>query len=216
MRMPFAWAFVAAVLLLFGRHAAAAPCAPAEVAGATGQPLQQGVTTSGWYAFTFCPGDYDVGYWYAYGTWASVLPAAMSEIQAARQSVDAFRAAVAGRLTGQECEIAMERGAATLMIDAAAVGTHDALCTALRDDMAARWPPAPVWAVVPSSTGSRPVYRVVDGVRQTSAVYGVRAANSELCACSSMTALQAGSESNRWCPTQGMSASMVTLCGRTQ
>lgn len=205
---------VALLALLLSCAFPAQACAPAEVQGATGQPIRTGTTPTGWYAFTFCPGDYSVGYWYAYGTWGAVLPAAVAEIHAARSSVQAFRAAVAQRLTGRQCSITFEAGTPTLMIDTDALASHEALCDALHAAMAAFWPPAPVWGVVPSSTGSRPVYRVVDGVRQTSAVYGVRATNEERCACTPATALAAGSERNRWCPTQGMSPTLVTLCGR--
>ena len=184
-------------------------CAPAEVTGGTGSAIHVGSKGGGVFAFTFCADDYTVRPLYLYAPWAALTPTVLADIQAARESVDAFRAQVA-KVTGRQCEIEAKE----LMVEADAAATHWELCSAMHDDMLAHWPPDPVWAVVPSSSGSRPVYRVVDGVRQTSAVYGVRATNGETCACSKATALPAGTEATRWCPTQGMSASMVTLCGR--
>ncbi len=205
-------------LLLQAGTAAAQTCAPAEVQGATGQPIRTGTTATGWFAYTFCPGDYRVGHWYAYGPWGQVLTTATREIHAARAGMDAFRAAVAQRLTGRQCEIERDAEGVQAMVDAEAWHSHSELCFALRDAMAAAWPPAPVWQVVPAlaPATTRPVYEVVDGVRQTRAVYGVRATPEEFCACTAATALPAGSPRNRWCPVEGMKASLVTLCGRVQ
>lgn len=216
MRIWFAWAFLAACLLLGCQRAHA--CAPAEVAGATGQPLRSGTTAQGWYAYTFCPTDYSVGVWYAYGTWDAVLPAAVAEIHAAREGLAAFRAAVALNLPGRQCEIERDADGVQAMVEAEAWDTHRSLCFALRDAMAAQWPPQPVWQVVPplSPATTRPVYPVVDGIRGSQPVYGVRATPEEKCACTPATAIPAGSPRNRWCPLEGGSKSHVTLCGRVQ
>jgi hypothetical protein len=200
---------VALLALLLSCAFPAQACAPAEVTGGTGSAIHVGSKGGGVFAFAFCADDYAVRPLYLYAPWAALTPAVLADIQAARASVEAFSAAV-GQVTGRQCVIE----ARELMVEADAAATHWELCAAMHDDMLARWPPDPVWAVVPSSTGSRPVYRVVDGVRQTSAVYGVRATNGETCACTKATALPAGTASTRWCPTQGMSATLVTLCGR--
>jgi hypothetical protein len=184
-------------------------CAPAEVNGGTGNPIHVGSKGGGVFAFAFCTSDYAVRPLYLYAPWSALTPEVLAEIQAARTSLEAFRAQVA-KVTGRQCLVERKE----LEVQDDAVPTHWDLCSAMHDDMLAHWPPEPVWAVVPSSSGSRPVYRVVDGVRNTSAVYGVRATNGEFCACTQATALPAGTEATRWCPTQGMSSTLVTLCGR--
>jgi hypothetical protein len=211
------WALLALMLSLLAPPAHAQACAPAEVAGATGQPLRTGTTATGWYAFTFCPGDYAVGYWYAYGTWAAVLPAAVAEIHAARAGMEAFRAAVALRLNGRQCVIERDAEGVQAMVEAEAWGSHSALCFALRDAMRAAWPPMPVWRVVPLLTGdgSRPLYPVVNGVRSSTAVRTPRAPADALCRCTSATALPS-TTNRRWCPVVDRPADLVTLCGRGQ
>jgi hypothetical protein len=184
-------------------------CAPAEVNGGTGNPIHVGSKGGGVFAFTFCAGAYAVRPLYLYAPWSALTPEVLADIQAARESVAAFAAQV-NKATGRQCVIEAKE----LMVEAEAVPTHWELCSKMHDDMLAHWPPEPAWAVVPSSSGSRPVYRVVDGVRNASAVYGVRATNGEFCACTQATALPAGTEATRWCPTQGMSSTLVTLCGR--
>lgn len=198
-----------ALLLSCAFPVQAQACAPAEVSGGTGSAIHVGSKGGGVFAFAFCADDYAVRPLYLYAPWAALTPGVLADIQAARASFDAFKAQVS-KVTGLQCVIERRE----LMVEAADVSTHWELCSAMHDAMLAQWPPDPVWQVVPSSSGSRPVYRVIDGVRQTSAVYGVRATNSETCACTKATALPAGTAGNRWCPTQGMAASLVTLCGR--
>ena len=200
---------LALLALLLSCAFPAQACAPAEVRGGTGSAIHVGSKGGGVFAFAFCADDYAVRPLYLYAPWAVLTPSVLADIQAARESVASF-ATYAARVTGRQCVIEGKE----LMVETTDVATHWELCTAMHDDMLAHWPPEPVWGVVPSSTGSRPVYRVVDGVRQTSAVYGVRATNGELCACTKATALAAGTEATRWCPAQGMGASLVTLCGR--
>jgi hypothetical protein len=186
-------------------------CAPAEVNGGTGTTIHVGSKGGGVFAFTFCAGDYAVRPLYLYAPWSALTPEVLADIQAARESVAAFAAQV-NKVTGRQCVIEAKE----LMVEAEAVPTHWELCSKMHDDMLAHWPPEPVWAVVPSATGSRPMYRVVAGVRQSSAVYGERAPNGARCSCSQATALPAGTEATRWCPVVDRPADLVTLCGRGQ
>jgi hypothetical protein len=181
------------------------------VTGGTGAQIHVGSKGGGVFAFTFCADAYAVRPLYLYAPWGVLTPAVLSDIQAARESVQAFEAQVA-KVTGRQCVIDRKE----LMVEAEAASTHWELCSKMHDDMLAHWPPDPAWAVVPSATGSRPMYRVVAGLRQTSAVPGVRAANGARCTCSRATALPAGTDATRWCPVVDRPQDLVTLCGRAQ
>lgn len=210
MRMPFAWALACALMLL-SCSSEAQTCAPAEVAGAKGDPIRIGSKGGGVYAFTFCRDDYSVRALYLYAPWSALTASVIDDIQAARGSVDAFRAQVA-KVTGRQCEITRT----DLTIDAAAWDTHEVLCTALRDAMWAVWPPDPVWRVIPLSTGdgSRPMYPVVNGVRQTTAVKTPRAPANARCPLTAANAMPQGTTANRWGPVEGLPVNLVTVCSR--
>jgi hypothetical protein len=209
MRLPFAWAFIAALLLLGGRYAHAAPCVPSEVTGGTGSSIMVGSKGGGVFAYAFCVDAYSVRPLYLYAPWSALTPSVLADIQAARESVESFTAQVA-KVAGRQCVIEGKE----LMVEAEAAPTHWELCSAMHDDMLAHWPPEPAWQVVPSASGSRPMYPVVDGVRSTTAVPSPRAANNAACSCTAATAIAAGRY--RYCPVPPHAANLVAYCGRTQ
>ena len=198
-------------MLSFSQPASAQVCAPAEVQGASGSPIKIGSKGGGVYAYTFCTDDYSVRALYLYAPWSALTPSVIDEMQAARASVGAFDSAFS-KVTGRQCVIERDADGVQATVDEAAWDTHSDLCFALRDAMAATWPPVPVWRVAASSGSTRPMYPVVNGVRSTTAVTIPRATVGSQCGCSKATAIGTGAQ--RYCPVPPAAASLVALCGR--
>jgi hypothetical protein len=207
---------LAAGLAFAPQPAAAAPCAPADAAGGTGTRAVSGETATGWFTFHFCPTEYAVGWVATWGPKVAIPTGALADFDAARAGAASYAALRAKWFTGQQCELERSSGGLDVMVEAEHWDTHAELCFALRDAMAAAWPPAPVWRVEALLTGdgSRPMYPVVDGKRLTTAVQTPRAPGNALCPCTAATAIPSGSK--RWCPVESRPSNLVALCTRRQ